>query len=83
MDIDREIVKRVPCTRMILDHCGKLGIAEGAIEQYRDDAAELSRHPNLWIRLSDPPAEADVRVGVPTSDVAGPPLLPVAAPLSP
>jgi L-fuconolactonase len=59
MDIVREFVKRVPDTRMILDHCGKPGIAEGAIEQYRDDVAELSRHPNLWIKLSDLPVEAD------------------------
>ena len=44
---------------MILDHCGKPGIAEGAIEQYRNDVTELSKHSNLWIKLSDLPVEAD------------------------
>ena len=59
MDIVKEFVKMIPEVRMILDHCGKPGIAEGAIEQYRNDVAELSKHPNLWIKLSDLPVEAD------------------------
>jgi L-fuconolactonase len=59
MDIVREFVKRIPNVKLILDHCGKPGIAEGAIVQYRDDVRELSRHPNLWIKLSDLPVEAD------------------------
>ena len=59
MDIVREFVKRIPNVKMILDHCGKPGIAEGAIAQYRDDVRELSKHPNLWIKLSDLPVEAN------------------------
>lgn len=59
MDIVRAFVKRIPNVPMILDHCGKPGIAEGAIAQYRDDVKELSQHPNLWIKLSDLPVEAD------------------------
>jgi len=59
MDIVREFVRRIPNVPMILDHCGKPGIAEGAIAQYRDDVKELARHPNLWIKLSDLPVEAD------------------------
>ena len=59
MDIVREFVKRVPNIPLILDHCGKPGIAEGEIKQYRDDITELSKHPNLWIKLSDLPVEAD------------------------
>jgi L-fuconolactonase len=59
MDIVRAFVKRIPDVPMILDHCGKPGIAEGAIEQYRADVKELARHPNLWIKLSDLPVEAD------------------------
>lgn len=59
MDIVRDFVKRIETVPMILDHCGKPGIAEGAIEQYRDDMRELARHPNLWIKLSDLPVEAD------------------------
>jgi L-fuconolactonase len=59
MDIVREFVKRVPDVPLILDHCGKPGIAEGALAQYRDDVAALARHRNLWIKLSDLPVEAD------------------------
>lgn len=59
MDIVRDFVQRIPMTPMILDHCGKPGIAEGELAQYREDVAELSRHPNLWIKLSDLPVEAD------------------------
>jgi L-fuconolactonase len=59
MDIVKDFVKMVPEVRMILDHCGKPGISEGAIEQYQNDVAELSKHPNLWIKLSDLPVEAD------------------------
>jgi len=59
MDIVKDFVKMAPDVRMILDHCGKPGIVEGAIEQYQNDVAELSKHPNLWIKLSDLPVEAD------------------------
>lgn len=59
MDIVREFVKRVPEVPLILDHCGKPGIAEGALEQYRDDVAALAEHENLCIKLSDLPVEAD------------------------
>jgi L-fuconolactonase len=59
MDIVREFVLRVPDVPLILDHCGKPGIAEGAIEQFRDDVAFLAKRPNLWIKLSDLPVEAD------------------------
>ena len=61
MDFIREWVKLIHGVPMILDHCGKPGIAEGAIAQYRDDVGELSQHPNLWIKLSDLPVEADHR----------------------
>lgn len=59
MDIVREFVKRVPNVPLILDHCGKPGITDGAIANYRDDVKELAKHPNLWIKLSDLPAAAD------------------------
>lgn len=61
MDIVREFVRHIPNVPMILDHCGKPGIEEGAIAQYRDDIGELARHPNLWIKLSDLPVEANKR----------------------
>jgi L-fuconolactonase len=60
MDIVREFVMRVPEVPLILDHCGKPGIKEGAIDQYRDDVEFLARRKNLWIKLSDLPAEANV-----------------------
>ena len=59
MDIVRAFVKRIPHVPMILDHCGKPGIAAGALAQFQDDLAELARCPNLWIKLSDLPVEAD------------------------
>lgn len=59
MDIIREFVQHIPDVPMILDHCGKPGIREGAIAQYRADIEELSQHPNMWIKLSDLPPYAD------------------------
>jgi L-fuconolactonase len=59
MDIVRALVPRLANVPLILDHCGKPGIREGAIEQYRDDVQALSRCENLWIKLSDLPVEAD------------------------
>ena len=58
MDIVRAFVLRVPDVPLILDHCGKPGIAEGAIAQFRDDVKFLSQRKNLWIKLSDLPVEA-------------------------
>jgi L-fuconolactonase len=59
MDIVRAFVPRVPNVSLVLDHCGKPGIKEGAIEQYRDDVKVLSKYKNLTIKLSDLPVEAD------------------------
>jgi L-fuconolactonase len=59
MDIIHEFVQHIPDVRMILDHCGKPGIREGAIAQYRSDIKELAQHPNMWIKLSDLPPYAD------------------------
>jgi L-fuconolactonase len=57
MDIIREFVPRISRgVPMILDHCGKPGIKQGAIEQYREDIRDLARYPNMWIKLSDLPA---------------------------
>ena len=58
MDIVREFVPRVHVP-LILDHCGKPGIKEGALDQYREDVKALAKHENLWIKLSDLPVEAD------------------------
>ena len=59
MDIIHEFVQHIPNVRMILDHCGKPGIRQGAIEQYRQDIRILAEHPNICIKLSDLPACAD------------------------
>ena len=69
MDIIREFVPRISSgVPMILDHCGKPGIKQGAIEQYREDVKDLARYPNMCIKLSDLPpyagpnwTEADLR----------------------
>lgn len=60
MDIVHAFVERVPAVPLILDHCGKPGIKEGAIDQFRDDVRSLAKRKNLWIKLSDLPVEADL-----------------------
>ena len=59
MDVVLDFVKRAPEVPMILDHCGKPGIREGAIAAYRRDMAELAKAPNVVCKLSDLPVEAD------------------------
>jgi L-fuconolactonase len=59
MDIIREWVPKISRgVPMILDHCGKPGIKQGAIGQFRDDVRDLARYPNMWIKLSDLPPYA-------------------------
>ena len=58
MDVVHDFVPRVSCP-LILDHCGKPGIRQGATAQYRDDVQALARHKNLSIKLSDLPVTAD------------------------
>jgi len=58
MDFIREWVKLIHGVPMILDHCGKPGIRQGRIEQFREDMRDLARHPNIWVKLSDLPPYA-------------------------
>ena len=58
MEFIREWVKLIHDVPMILDHCGKPGIRQGRIEQFREDMADLARHPNMWVKLSDLPPYA-------------------------
>ena len=59
MDFIREWVPKISSgVPMILDHCGKPGIKQGAIEQFRADVKDLARYPNMWIKLSDLPPYA-------------------------
>jgi L-fuconolactonase len=81
MDIIREFVPRIGSgVPMILDHCGKPGIAQGALAQFREDMADLARYPNMHVKLSDLPpyagldwTEADLRPYIAaTLDAFGP-----------
>lgn len=58
MDFIREWVKLIRGVPMILDHCGKPGIKQGRIEQFREDMQDLARHPDMWVKLSDLPPYA-------------------------
>jgi L-fuconolactonase len=59
MDIIREWVPKISSgVPMILDHCGKPGIRQGAIAQFREDMADLARYPNMYVKLSDLPPYA-------------------------
>ena len=59
MDIIHELLPRVGSVPLILDHCGKPGIKQGTIDQFRADMTTMARHSNLYIKLSDLPAAAD------------------------
>ena len=59
MDVVLDFVKRVPDVPMILDHCGKPGVRDGRIAEYRRDIDELARAPNVVCKLSDLPVEKD------------------------
>jgi len=59
MDIIREWVPKISsAVPLILDHCGKPGIRQGALAQFRDDLRDLARYPNMWVKLSDLPPYA-------------------------
>lgn len=58
MDFIREFATRIHGVPMILDHCGKPGIKQGKIEQFREDMQDLARHPDMWVKLSDLPPYA-------------------------
>ena len=54
-----ELVKRCPDVSFILDHIGKPGIAAGLIEPWRAHISELSRLPNVVVKLSGVTTEAN------------------------
>jgi L-fuconolactonase len=59
MDIIREFAPKVSSgVPLILDHCGKPGIKQGALAQYREDLRDLARYPNMVVKLSDLPPYA-------------------------
>jgi len=59
MDIIREFVPKISSSvPMILDHCGKPGIAQGALQQFKADLRDLARYKNMYVKLSDLPPYA-------------------------
>jgi L-fuconolactonase len=58
MDFIREFVRKIEGVPMILDHCGKPGIRQGKIEQFREDMQDLAKHSDMWVKLSDLPPYA-------------------------
>ncbi len=54
-----EFVEQVPETVMILDHCGKPGIKDGEISEWKKNLQRMAENPNLFCKLSDLPVEAD------------------------
>lgn len=52
------LVERCPGIRFVLDHLGKPGIADGLLDPWRSDLAELARLPNVVAKLSGVITEA-------------------------
>ena len=54
-----ELVRRVPETSFVLDHLGKPPIAEGRLDPWREQLAELAGLPNVVCKISGAVTEAD------------------------
>lgn len=54
-----DLVNAFPEQVFVLDHCGKPNIMNGAIKNWADDLKEISRHPNVYCKLSGLLTEAD------------------------
>jgi L-fuconolactonase len=54
-----ELVKRCPDVQFVLDHIGKPGIRQGIAEPWRTQIKELSRLPNVVVKISGVITEAD------------------------
>lgn len=52
-------VDRHPSVRFVLDHLAKPNIREGSFEPWAADLTELSRRPNVWMKVSGMVTEAD------------------------
>lgn len=61
MDSVLEFVPTQPEVLMVLDHCGKPGIRQGALGAFQRHAHELARCPNIYCKLSGLATEADHR----------------------
>jgi predicted TIM-barrel fold metal-dependent hydrolase len=54
-----ELVRRCPEVSFVLDHIGKPGIRNGLREPWRSQIRELSRYPNVVVKISGAITEAD------------------------
>lgn len=54
-----KLVERTPGLRGVVDHIAKPRIAEGILEPWRTQMAQLAAHPNLYCKLSGMVTEAD------------------------
>jgi L-fuconolactonase len=58
LDAAVAVVPRLPELRFVLDHAGKPGIADGELDPWRRQLADLSACPNLAVKLSGLVTEA-------------------------
>lgn len=54
-----ELAKRCPDVQFVLDHIGKPGIRQGIAEPWKSQIRELSRMPNVVVKISGVVTEAD------------------------
>ena len=54
-----QLAELCPGTRLVLDHCGKPGIARRRMQPWREQIAALAEHPHVWCKLSGLLTEAD------------------------
>ncbi|HEX6924791.1 MAG TPA: amidohydrolase family protein [Longimicrobiaceae bacterium] len=55
-----ELARRVPATRLVLDHCGKPDIASGRLDPWRAHISELAALPHVSCKISGLLTEAGV-----------------------
>jgi L-fuconolactonase len=58
LDSALAVVRRLPQLRFVLDHAGKPGIADGELDPWRRQLADLAACPNLAVKLSGLVTEA-------------------------
>ena len=56
-----ELVRCCPDTVFILDHMGKPGIKDHALDPWREHLAQLAALPNVWCKISGLVTEADLQ----------------------
>jgi L-fuconolactonase len=59
LDAVVKLLKRVPGLRGVIDHIGKPRIAEGVLEPWKSQLAEIARYPGIYCKLSGMVTEVD------------------------